>query len=154
MDSFFVIISLNDKTHVKHQTVPKDTILSCYYFRVGIWKYHYRFGSYCKFIRLLSSNDECISALDCAEQISYRFQNNLYLNKNHIGKKTVVKINLDDRANIEQVTIVENSADEQFERAVIDAVTMTFPYEALLELPENEYEKIKTIKLTVIPQSD
>ena len=112
------------------------------------------FGIVINLLGCVSNNDECISALDCGKHLSYRVQNNLHLNKNHIGKKAVVKISLDDRANIEQVTIVENSADEQFERAVIDAVTMTFPYEALLELPESEYKKIKTIKLTVIPQSD
>lgn len=112
------------------------------------------FGIVIHLLGCVSNNDECISALDCGEHLSYRVQNNLHLNKNHIGKKAVVKISLDDRANIEHVTIVENSADEQFERAVIDAVTMAFPYEALLELPESEYKKIKTIKLTVIPQSD
>ena len=99
----------------------------------------------------VSKPDICFSALECADKVTYRIQNHLYLNEDHIGKRAVVKIKLDDHTNIEQIIIVENNAGQGFEKAIIEAVSMAFPYEALLALPEHEYEKIKSIKLTVTP---
>lgn len=93
------------------------------------------------------SREPCSTIQACAKSFREATTNQMIFTENTLGKAGVVSVKLNEFFEIEKIEVVESSGNEDFDAAMVAAVTRASPFHEFKGLSEKDAVKIRDMRI-------